>query len=164
MTRSIVLVVACAAACSTTASSRAKEHPDRDAPIAVSVPLEPAGVDLTGTWATGSEGEPAVRMLEVRPQCNYSPATWILEQSGDTVRAWAMPARQSQGIAVKTAISAAPANGRVSGHVLTMGTTGARYVLQYDSTSGHLRGTLNGAPFWAVRQHIVRPEGCIPPP
>jgi hypothetical protein len=47
---------------------------------------------------------------------------------------------------------------------LAMSITGGRYVLRYDSTSGHLRGTLNGAPFWAVRQEIVRPEGCVPIP
>jgi hypothetical protein len=39
-----------------------------------------------------------------------------------------------------------------------------RYVLRYDEESGHLRGTLNGAPFWAVRQQLVRSEGCIPVP
>lgn len=40
----------------------------------------------------------------------------------------------------------------------------ARYLLRYDSTSDHLRGTLNGVPFWAVRQDVVRPERCIPVP
>jgi hypothetical protein len=45
-----------------------------------------------------------------------------------------------------------------------MGTSGARYLLHYDSTSGHLRGTLNGAPFRAVCLEIVRPQGCMPVP
>jgi hypothetical protein len=47
---------------------------------------------------------------------------------------------------------------------LTLEMPGTRYALHYDSTSGHLRGTLNRAPFWAVRENIVHPADCIPPP
>ena len=36
----------------------------------------------------------------------------------------------------------------------------SRYVLRYDAESGHLRGTRNGAPFWAARQIIARAEAC----
>jgi hypothetical protein len=89
----------------------------------------------------------------------------VIQQSGDTVRAWAFPASQAQGVHTTRSVPAvAPAEGRVSGVDLSMGTAGARYVLRYDSTSGHLRGTLNGAPFWAMRQVIVRTEQCLPVP
>ena len=98
------------------------------------------------------------------PQCNYSPADWIIEQSGDTVRAWQIPESHAQGIATREAVSRVATEGWVSGVDLVMGMSGTRYVLHYDSTSGHLRGTLNGTPFWAVRQEIVRPDGCIPVP
>jgi hypothetical protein len=54
--------------------------------------------------------------------------------------------------------------GRISGADVTIRLGDSRYLLRYDSTSGHLRGTLNGAPFWAIRQEIVRPQGCIPVP
>jgi hypothetical protein len=40
----------------------------------------------------------------------------------------------------------------------------SHYRLRYDSTSEHLRGTLNDKPFWAIRRDVVHPEGCIPPP
>jgi hypothetical protein len=128
------------------------------------LPLRHASVDLTGAWATGSEGEPAERQLVLRLQCNYTPRLWLIEQSGDTARLWVIPASHAQGVASPQSVSSAPTVGRVSGTDLTLGTTGARYVLRYDSTSGHLRGTLEGAPFWAVRQELVRPEGCIPVP
>jgi hypothetical protein len=80
------------------------------------------------------------------------------------VRVWVIPASHAQGIHTTQRVSAVGATGRVSGLDLTMDAAGARYLLRYDSTSGHLRGTLNGAPFWAVRQDIVRPERCIPVP
>ena len=40
----------------------------------------------------------------------------------------------------------------------------SRYRLRYDSASGHLRGTLNDKPFWAVREELVHATGCIPAP
>jgi hypothetical protein len=157
--------VACAAlAC------RASTHP----PAGVQAPapalaVEPprtghADVNLTGTWTTGSSSEPAVNQIVLRPLCNYHPALWIIQQEGDSMRAWKIPESRDQGIASRQAVTSAPAEGWVSGVDVTIGTSGARYVLRYDSTSTHLRGTLNGAPFWAVRLEVVRPEGCLPPP
>lgn len=163
--RAITLLAAYAAAgCSASTSSRAHEAGSYiEAPD--SVRRGHADVDLTGNWATGSTGEPPARRLVLRLECNYTPALWALQQSGDTVRLWVIAASRSQGVRNTQPVSkAAAAQGWVSGVDLTMGAVGARYRLRYDSTSGHLRGTLNGAPFWAVRQEIVRQEGCIPVP
>ena len=153
-----------AAACSATPASRAAERADIVAPVVDSLPTRPAEVDLTGTWATGSANEPTVPRLELHPQCNYSPALWALEQRGDTLRLWVIPESWAQGVPSPPLGSSVPLEGRIAGVDLVIGTSATRYRLRYDSTSGHLRGTLNGAPFWAVRQDVVRPEGCIPPP
>jgi hypothetical protein len=100
----------------------------------------------------------------LHPQCNYSPSLWIIQQDGDMVRAWMIHESWAKGVPNAQAVSNAPAEGRVSGVDLIIGTSGARYVLRFDSTSGHLRGTLSGAPFWAVPLDIVRPQGCIAVP
>lgn len=123
-----------------------------------------AAVNLTGSWTTGSGAEPAAALVIEQPQCNYSPRMWVLEQSGDTLQAWMFPESHAKGVAEPQAISRVATEGFVSGVDVTFGTTGPRYVLHYDSASGHLRGTLDGAPFWAVRLHIVQPQGCIPVP
>jgi hypothetical protein len=165
MNRILILLAACAVSgCAASTIPPSTERAVREAPTTDSVGRGHADVDLTGTWATGSASEPAAKRITLRVQCNYTPALWVLQQSGDTVRAWTFPAHQAQGIATTQPVSTVGAVGRVSGEVLTMGMAGARYVLRYDSTSGHLRGTLNGAPFWAVRQDIVRPNNCIPVP
>jgi hypothetical protein len=168
MQRPIMLLVLCAAI-----GCRASAHPRIVAPatadttqaaIAAPVRTGHAGVNLTGTWTTGSANEPSAKLILLQPQCNYHPALWILQQDGDTVRAWTILASHDQGIATREAISAAPAGGWVSGTDVMIATSGNRYVLRHDSTTTHLRGTLNGAPFWAVRVDVVRPGGCIPPP
>ena len=159
----IIFASLLAAACSASMSPPIESAP-RPAPVADTLHRGHAAVNLTGPWATGSAGEPTARQIVLRPQCNYSPALWAIEQSGDTVRAWTIPESRAQGVPSPRPGSTVPAEGLVSGVDLTMGTSGARYLLRYDSTSGHLRGTLNGAPFWAVRLDIVRPEGCIAVP
>jgi hypothetical protein len=160
----ILLAVCGAAACAVSTGSGSNKRAERKVPTADAAQGGHADVDLTGAWATGGAGEPAAERIVLRVECNYSPALWIIQQSGDTVRAWAIPASRAQGIATSQPVSTVAAEGRVSGVELTMGIAGARYVLRYDSTSGHLRGTLNGAPFWAVRQDIVRPDNCLPVP
>jgi hypothetical protein len=152
------------AACGASTRSRVTERPDDRPQVADSVSPAHAAVDLTGSWATGSTGEPEARRVELRLQCNYTPALWILEQSGDTVSAWLLPESWTQGVASPPPPTRVPAKGRLSGADLTLEMSGGRYVLHYDSTSQHLRGTLNGAPFWAVRQDVIHPSGCIPPP
>lgn len=166
MRQLIILLAACAAgACSPSTHSSAAAQSESPAPVVVPPRTGHADVDLTGTWATGSDGEPEVRQIVLHPQCNSSPSHWILEQSGDTVRSWNIPESYAKGTAsTEVASSSTPAEGWISGPDLVMGTPDARYLLHYDSTSGHLRGTLNGARFWAVRVEIVRPQGCIPPP
>lgn len=151
-------------ACGASTQSRAVDRPDERPPVADSVAPAHAGVDLSGVWATGSAGEPEARQIELRLQCNYTPALWILEQTGDTVKSWLLPESRAQGVPSPQPGSSVPAKGRVSGVDFTLEMPGTRYVLHYDSTSGHLRGTLNGALFWAVRQDVIHPTGCIPPP
>jgi len=166
MHKLMFLVAACgAAACSASTSSPANDPEPRPVPAADTVVRARADVNLSGSWATGSVAEPAAQRIVLSPQCNYHPALWLIEQDGDSVRAWTIPESRDQGIATRQPVSTTvPTVGRVSGVELRMGASGARYVLRYDSTSGHLRGTLNGAPFWAVRLDVVRPEGCLPPP
>jgi CubicO group peptidase (beta-lactamase class C family) len=129
-----------------------------------SAPTRRAALDLSGPWATGSTAEPDVPSLVLQMPCNYSPPLWVIEQRGDTVRAMVILESRAQGIPSPPRARPAAAEGRISGVNVTMSIEGARYVLRYDSASGHLRGTLNGASFWAVRQELVRAEGCIPVP
>lgn len=160
----ILLAAGVAAGCSRSTRSRARASALPETRIADTMPARHADVDLTGTWTTGSTGEPAAKQLVFQPQCNAGPAHWIIEQRGDTVRRWEIPEIQAQGTASTVMASSASLAGRVSGFDLVMGGSGTRYLLHYDSTSGHLRGTLNGAPFWAVRLQIVEPQGCMPVP
>ena len=74
---------------------------------------------------------------------------WIIQQSGNTLKAWAMPESFNQGIA---RVGPGPAKvagspGTISGADVVIDDGRDRYVLRYDRDSGHLRGTLNGAPF-----------------
>ena len=160
----IALTLFASAACVGSPRSHAVEPAARPTPAVIPVRTGHADVNLTGTWATGSAGEPADSRGVLQPQCNYNPAVWVIEQSADTVRAWAIPESYSKGTASTEAVSSAPVEGWVSGVDVTLGMPAPRYVLHYDSTSGHLRGTLDGAPFWAARVEIVRPERCLPVP
>ena len=165
MQRPIMLVAICAtAACSASTRSPAHERATASTPIATPPRTGHADIDLSGAWATGSAAEPEVKGITVWPQCNSSPGQWLIEQHGDTVRAWTIEASYAKGTATTETSSSAPADGWVSGVDLTIPSSGARYLLRYDSTSEHLRGTRNGAPFSAVRLDIVRPEGCMPVP
>ena len=162
MRRLIIFLATCsAAACSASARSHPSERVELQSPERDSVTSRPADVDVSGPWATGSTGEPAVSRLVIRAECNYSPALWVLEQRGDTVRAWAIAESRGQGVPSPVPSSLAVAEGRISGADVTMRAGTSRYLLHYDSTTGHLRGTLDGAPIWAVRQDIVRPEACV---
>ena len=162
------LVATCAVfgcAATTPASTPSTERVALDAPLSDSVQRVPATTDLSGLWGTGSGGEPAARRLVLPVQCNSSPAVWILQQSGDTLRSWIMPARYSKGTADgPPQSSSTPTMGFVSGNRVIIRAAGARYDLRYDSTSMHLRGTLNDGAFWAVREVITRPQGCKPVP
>jgi hypothetical protein len=161
MHRLALLIVATAAACST--SNRPRNEPMLDPLRPLGGALVAPGVDLTGTWMTGTEREPSEREIVLRPQCNYSPAVWIIHQAGDTVHARALPGRYAQGTRA-TPVSMTAAIGRISGLAVRLEMPGLHYALRYDSTSGHLRGTLNGGAFWAIRQKVIPPPGCLPPP
>jgi hypothetical protein len=164
MQRLIVLLTMGAAACSASTGSRTSGPAQRAAPAPEVARHGHADVNLTGAWTTGSTGEPAAKEIVLSPQCNYSPGFWDIEQSGDTVRAWKIAESYAKGTANTEPLSRVAEEGWVSGLDLVMGTASTRYLLHYDSTSGHLRGTLNGAPFWAVRVEIARPAGCLPVP
>jgi hypothetical protein len=164
--RSLLLLLATFAgvACSASKGSRSIEHIEPQPPITDPTPPQHGRVDLSGPWATGSEGEPDLPRIVVQLQCNYTPPLWVIDQRGDTVRAWAILESRAQGVRARDPVTSVAAEGRLSGVDLTMTLGQSRYRLRYDSTSGHLRGTLNGAPFWAVRQQLVRPRNCIPVP
>ena len=152
-------LVACVAHARSPAAAHGVYHAILD-----SVAPTPARIDLTGTWATGSNAEPQVRRVQLRLECNYTPPLWILQQAGDTVSAFLLPEGRPQGARPPDPPPNIPAKGRILGLSLTLEEPGSRYVLHYDPTSEHLRGTLNGQPFWAVREDVVRATGCIPPP
>jgi hypothetical protein len=128
------------------------------------LPIEPADRNLSGSWITGSAKEPAVRSIVSRPQCNHSPGFWSVEQRGDSVRAWPIPESYAKGTPSPIVQRPRPVEGRLLGRQLVMSDGRSHYRLRYDSASGHLRGTLNGAPFWAVRLIIVRPQDCLAVP
>jgi hypothetical protein len=165
MSRLLLLLAICAAvACSATKGSRSIERVEPQPPIADLTLPRHADLDLSGPWATGSVGEPDVTRIVMQLQCNYTPPLWVIDQRGDTVRAWAIPESRAQGVRARDPVMSVAAVGRLSGVDLAMTLGQSRYQLRYDSTSGHLRGTLNGVPFWAVRQQLVRPQNCIPVP
>jgi hypothetical protein len=118
--------------------------------------------DLSGSWATGTTNEPPRGPVVLHPSCANNPAVWLIQQSGNTLKAWTFPESFNQGI-----VRAGPGPERVAGSPGTI--SGAdviivdgdsRFVLRYDAESGHLRGTRNGVAFWAARQTIVRTEAC----
>jgi hypothetical protein len=98
----------------------------------------------------------------MHPDCTVNPAVWIIKQTGNELEAWAFPESYNQGIATKGPgpAKAAAVPGWISGTDVSIDDGQDRYVLRYDVESQHLRGTRNGAPFWAVRQVVVRAEAC----
>lgn len=123
---------------------------------------EPTASDLSGAWAVGRDEEPTVRHIVLRPPCNYTPGYWSLEQQGDTVRAYTVPSSWAKGIATPVRPIIPEVEGRMRRGLLSLGKASTGYRLRFDSASGHLRGTFNGAPFWAVPVHIVWSSKCIP--
>ena len=139
------------------------------APLAVAEPRNcrdgitvPAPFDLSGSWSTGrGAAEPAAAMVMLHTECPYHPAAWVIQQTRDSIQAWTFPESFDQGIASKQPPQLhVPARGRVAGLDVTVQNETSHYRLRYDPASGHLRGTLNGVPFWAVRQSVMRPGFC----
>lgn len=124
--------------------------------------LEPPSVDLSGSWTTGSANEPPAGAVEQHPSCHHNPAVWLIEQTGNSLKAWLFPESFNQGIAQRgpgpARVAASP--GTISGDNVVIDDGDYRLVLRYDAPSGHLRGTRNGVPFWAARLRIVRTEAC----
>jgi hypothetical protein len=162
----ILVLLTFAGACAASAPSHQSERVELAPPSIDSVPdrQEKPRVDLSGAWVTGSTNEPAVRHFVLQLQCNHTPSFWAIDQRGDSVWAYTIPESHAQGIARPMGPRPVTATGRISGVEVTLRIGSTRYVLRYDETSGHLRGTLNGAPFWAVRQQQVQAEDCIPVP
>lgn len=161
--RMLMLLAAATIACAPSSASARGDDPVPMPQAVDTARRARAGVDVSGAWATGRSTEPADRRVSVRPECNVSPALWILQQRGDTVSAFSFAPFHAQGVP-SSPVSTRVAEGRVSGMDVNMRGAGGTFVLRYDSTSGHLRGTLNGAPFWAIPLDVVRPEHCIPIP
>src|SRR5687768_3341233 len=126
---------------------------------AVAELLTPA-TDLSGHWVTGSDNEPPPGPVVQQPSCAYNPPVWIVQQAGNALKAWAIPESFNQGIKLPgpgpERIQAVP--GTISGNTVVLAGPDVRFILDYDAGSGHLRGTRNGAPFWAARQSLVRTE------
>lgn len=155
----LVAVIGCAPP-----GPRIEAPPPAPAPAAADeIGTIPPAVNLTGAWTTGSgNGEPPVRTVVTHIECTNNPASWVIEQRGDSIRAWTFPETFNQGVATEDPGLAriTPATGRISGAEVRIVDAESRYRLRYDSTSNHLRGTLNGRPFWAVRQVVVRLGAC----
>lgn len=156
----IALGIAAQLSCATTVPSATSASPD--ALDSASVALLAPATDLTGGWATGSANEPPPGPVVLHPSCAYNPAVWLIEQSGNRLTAYAFPESFNQGIK-----SAGPgperiagAQGTISGVDVRIADGETRFVLRYDAGSGHLRGTRDGVPFWAARQHVARTEAC----
>ena len=146
--------------CATTGSPAASVPPGD--PDTAKVELLAPVTDLSGGWATGSANEPPPGPIMLHPSCAYNPAVWIIQQSGNTLTAWAFPESFNQGIkrADPGPQRVAGARGTISGADVLIVDGEFRFVLRYDAGSGHLRGTRNGEAFWAARQSIVRTEAC----
>lgn len=126
----------------------------------VSAPLAAPATDLAGGWVTGSANEPPAGPVRQQPSCAYNPPVWIIQQKGNALETYHFPESFNQGIARKEPVQRTPAvPGTISGADVVIAGDGIRFVLRYDAESGHLRGTRNGAPFWAARQVITR-EAC----
>jgi hypothetical protein len=96
----------------------------------------------------------------MNPTCAVNPAVWIIQQDGNKLTTWEFPQSYNQGIARKEPVRMMPAiPGVISGADVTIAGENLRLILRYDPESGHLRGTRNGAPFWAARQIVIR-ESC----
>jgi hypothetical protein len=120
-----------------------------------------ATMDISGTWVGGTGPEPSVPVVMVEAQCRYTPPVWVLEQHGDTVLSYRFPEHWEQGTASReTRVRAPSAIGRMSGAMIVLLEGKDKFRLQFDSASGHLRGTRNAEPFWAARQEIARKELC----
>ena len=166
-----VLIVAQACARAKSASIETSRVAPADSAVVVvdsssldAVPrADPA--DLSGRWVTGDANEPQVRNIQFQKDCRYTPAAWLLDQREDSVFAWQAREQYARGVAEPPQPMPAMATGRLRGHNLVLSDGTNRWVLVYDELSGHLRGTLNGHPFWAMRQILLEPrERCIPVP
>jgi hypothetical protein len=159
--RIVVALGMCAQVSCASTGPRAAIPPLRDADTA-SVELLAPATDLSGGWATGSANEPPPGPVVQRPPCAHNPAVWIIEQSGNALKAWMFPESFNQGIkrAGPGPERVAGSTGTISGVNVRIDDGESRFVLRFDAESGHLRGTRNGVPFWAARQHIVRAEAC----
>ena len=115
--------------------------------------------DLTGSWMTGTAGDPPpLREVVIHRECAHHPAAWIVEQADAEIRAWQFPASMEQGIARKEPVQRVePDVGRICGREIIFA-DGSR--LRWDPETAHLRGMRDGKPFWAVRQRVMGPSPC----
>jgi hypothetical protein len=156
----IALGIGAQLSCVTTGPPAASVPPS--SPDSAGVELLAPVTDLSGGWATGSANEPPAGPIVQHPSCAHNPAVWILQQSGNTLKAWAFPESFDQGIkrADPGPQRVVGSPGTISGVDVLIVDGESRLVLRFDAESGHLRGTRNGVAFWAARQIIERAEAC----
>lgn len=164
---SVLVGLVVAAACARSPTPAAVQPVIHPAPPKPN-PFQEPDTNLSGTWSVGGGDQPEPQALTVvlHPTCVVVPPAWLLEHQDSSIRAWSFPERYNQGIKAANDATARvkPAEGWVSGPDVVIQDESYVYVLRYDRTSTHLRGTRNGAPFWAVRQQVVRTGACPPPP
>lgn len=156
----LVAAFAAASSCARHGTPDVQVSPASDTLAAA--PLLPPVIDLSGQWYTGQGPEPDAPRMVLHPACSINPAAWVLQQRGNDISAWTFAESFNQGI-----VSPGPGPevnrgtpGTISGADVILDDGVTRYVLRYDAASEHLRGTRNGAAFWAVRQTVVRLSAC----
>lgn len=117
--------------------------------------------DLSGAWMKGTGEEPSVAVVRLQVACTYHPPAWVIQQQGSRLEVWDFPASTDQGVASPVPLVArAGSRGSIYGAQVLIQDGENWYDLRYDEHTGHLRGTSNGQPFWAVRQEVMRPDPC----
>jgi hypothetical protein len=129
------------------------------APTATAGTPAPTAADLTGRWLVGTAGEPPAGPVA---QCQAS-TVWNLVQTGEAVKG---DVDYCAGPCLADTEGTTGTNR--AGRVVLSGTyrgggspEPVAYDLTFDAASGHLRGTRNGAPFWAAPYRQLT-DGCGP--
>src|SRR5688500_378882 len=92
----VALGIFAAASCATPAPPASPVRPG--SPDTATVELLAPVTDLSGGWAIGSGNEPPPGPVVLHPSCALNPAVWIIQQTGNTLKAYSFPESFNQGI------------------------------------------------------------------